>query len=541
MGIYDYNGHYAEESKKLYGNAIFLARHFNNRDVSLANTGNWKELSAKELGYKHHNMFNFLFDGLFYGEKISTTITANAMVLGEYDNSGKLISIGITFRGTSMKGWESVPDNVNNFKLTIDGYGKAYTLTAFGHLLDAVAAYAKAHNLTGKDILISGHSQGGMAVNSMAELSSEHWGGFYNTSNYIAFASPVQNQSVIPPVLNIGYQNDPVFRLFDGWKSNWKSLVCHYKTHTSTSDNIISFNDAYAGGHIFNSLTSGDAWEAHNGELYRSGFDRIMNSKFYDLTELDSHIIVSNLSSAMQNTSWVEDYFWLNGPTFIIGSNQDDQIAGDNENDYLEGLGGNDKFKDPGGYNIIDGGEGVNSFILSKSINKYSFAKDHDNTLYIRDSDNKFSILYNIDTVIDSNDISYDARGKEPFSNNSDTWLFGSMGDDKIKGIKGSIFIGGEGNDLLISEKILIPLIGDFLTNTILDESTFIFTGNFGHDQIKGYSSHDALLFMGVKEEPTSSKYHIESNGVDTTIVANENSVTLLGIKPDQLGEITFT
>ena len=53
-------------------------------------------------------------------------------------------------------------------------------------------AFATANGLSGKDVLVSGHSLGGLAVNSMADLSNHTWAGFYQHANYVAYASPTQ-------------------------------------------------------------------------------------------------------------------------------------------------------------------------------------------------------------------------------------------------------------------------------------------------------------------------------------------------------------
>ena len=74
-------------------------------------------------------------------------------------------------------------------------------------------------------MLVSGHSLGGLAVNSLADLSNDKWAGFYQDSNYIAYASPTQSST--DKVLNVGYENDPVFRALDGSSFNLSSVGVH--------------------------------------------------------------------------------------------------------------------------------------------------------------------------------------------------------------------------------------------------------------------------------------------------------------------------
>ncbi|MBL3450091.1 polyurethanase, partial [Klebsiella pneumoniae] len=72
-----------------------------------------------------------------------------------------------------------------------------------------------------------------------------NWGGFYAQSNYVAFASPTQYEAG-GKVINIGYENDPVFRALDGTTLTGASLGVHDAPHASATNNIVNFNDHYA-------------------------------------------------------------------------------------------------------------------------------------------------------------------------------------------------------------------------------------------------------------------------------------------------------
>lgn len=92
---------------------------------------------------------------------------------------------------------------------------------------------------------------------------------------------------------------------------------------------------------------------------------RIASSDFYDLTSKDSTIVVSSLSEATRETTWVQD---LNryaekhtGNTFIFGTEGNDLLKGGAGNDFLEGGAGDDRFRDDGGYNILLGGRAITS------------------------------------------------------------------------------------------------------------------------------------------------------------------------------------
>nr|BFE97149.1 hypothetical protein GCM10020185_76850 [Pseudomonas brassicacearum subsp. brassicacearum] len=135
-------------------------------------------------------------------------------------------------------------------------------------------------------MLVSGHSLGGLAVNSLADLSASKWSGFYSSANYIAYASPTQSST--DKVLNIGYENDPVFRALDGSTFNLASVGVHDGQQESATNNIVSFNDHYAST-AWNvlpfSILNIPTWISHLPTGYGDGMGRIMGSVFYDLTE----------------------------------------------------------------------------------------------------------------------------------------------------------------------------------------------------------------------------------------------------------------
>ncbi len=204
----------------------------------------WTPISADQLGYAGKVDGR----GTFFGEKAGYT-TAQVEILGKYDAEGHLQEIGVSFRGTSgprenLIG-DSIGDVINDLMAALGpkDYAKNYVGEAFGNLLGDVAKFAQAHGLTGNDVLVSGHSLGGLAVNSLADLSASKWSGFYSSANYIAYASPTQSST--DKVLNIGYENDPVFRALDGSTFNLASVGVHDGQQESATNNIVSFNDHY--------------------------------------------------------------------------------------------------------------------------------------------------------------------------------------------------------------------------------------------------------------------------------------------------------
>jgi len=522
----------------------------------------WTPISASQLGYTGKVDGR----GTFFGEKAGYT-TAQVEILGKYDATGHLTEIGVSFRGTSGPREnlivDSIGDAINDLMAALGpkDYAKNYAGEAFGNLLGDVAKFAQAHGLSGKDVLVSGHSLGGLAVNSLADLSASKWSGFYNNANYIAYASPTQSNT--DKVLNIGYENDPVFRALDGSTFNLASVGVHDTQQESATNNIVSFNDHYASA-TWNvlpfSILNIPTWISHLPTGYGEGMGRILGSAFYELTEKDSTVIVANLSDPARSNTWVQD---LNrnaethtGSTFIIGTDKDDLIQGGQGNDFLEGRAGNDTFRDGGGYNVILGGQGSNSLQLQQSINDFSVARDGAGTLYLRDAHGGISIARDIGTLVSKESGLFWGLFKDEVSHSVTTdgllagshltayassvqgsaandtlvarasgdWLFGQDGNDTLVGGKGNdVFVGGAGNDLMQSGG---------------GNDTFIFNGAFGQDRISGFDAGDKLVFIGVQGAGSGYDYsqHLSQVGSDTLLKVGDSSVTLVGVNLGQLG-----
>lgn len=514
----------------------------------------WSPISAQQLGYAGKVDQR----GTFFGEKPGYE-SAQVEILGKYNPDGQLNAIGIGFRGTSGPResliTDSIGDAISDLLAAIGpaDYAKNYTGNAFDVLLGKVAAFAAGQGLAGKDVLVSGHSLGGLAVNSLADLSGDHWSGFYRDARYIAFASPTQSETTAN-VLNIGYENDPVFRALNGSDFSLSSLGVHDAHQPSATNNIVSFNDHYAST-AWNlmpfSIANVSTWVTHLPSGYESGMNRIVDSAFYDLTHKDSTIVVANLSNPARENTWVQD---LNrnaekhtGSTLIIGSDGNDLIQGGRGNDFLEGRDGNDTFRDSGGYNIILGGKGVNTLDLQQSLNRVDVVNDGQGTLYLRDSHGGITMARDISLLVSdepgwlglSKSVSHRVADDGLWAGTSRTdythsvnagpgdstlkageqghWLLGQGGNDHLIGSAGNdVFIGGAGNDLLES---------------VGGTNTFIFSGHFGHDTVLGYQPADSLVFLGVEGgHEADYRAHATASGQDTVLSFGSDSVTLVGV-----------
>ena len=514
----------------------------------------WSPISAQQLGYAGKVDQR----GTFFGEKPGYD-SAQVEILGKYDADGQLTAIGIGFRGTSGPREslisDSIGDAISDLLAAIGpaDYAKNYTGNAFDSLLGKVAAFAGSQGLAGKDVLVSGHSLGGLAVNSLADLSGDHWSGFYRDASYIAFASPTQS-TVTSNVLNIGYENDPVFRALNGSDFSLSSLGVHDANQASATNNIVSFNDHYASV-AWNlmpfSIANVSTWVTHLPSGYESGMNRILDSAFYDLTHKDSTIVVANLSNPARENNWVQD---LNrnaekhtGTTLIIGSEGNDLIQGGRGNDFLEGRDGNDSFRDSGGYNIILGGKGVNTLDLQQSLNRVDVVNDGQGTLYVRDNHGGITLARDISLLVSdepgwlglSKAVSYRVADDGLWAGNSRTDYTHSVnagpGDSTLKaGDHGDWLLGQGGNDHLLGSAgndVFIGGAGDDLLESVGGSNTFVFSGHFGNDTLLGYQPADRLVFLGVEGgHEADYRAHASVSGNDTVLSFGSDSVTLVGV-----------
>ena len=514
----------------------------------------WSPISAQQLGYAGKVDQR----GTFFGEKPGYD-SAQVEILGKYDADGQLTAIGIGFRGTSGPResliTDSIGDAISDLLAAIGpaDYAKNYTGNAFDSLLGKVAAFAGSQGLAGKDVLVSGHSLGGLAVNSLADLSGDHWSGFYRDASYIAFASPTQS-TVTSNVLNIGYENDPVFRALNGSDFSLSSLGVHDANQASATNNIVSFNDHYASV-AWNlmpfSIANVSTWVTHLPSGYESGMNRILDSAFYDLTHKDSTIVVANLSNPARENNWVQD---LNrnaekhtGTTLIIGSEGNDLIQGGRGNDFLEGRDGNDSFRDSGGYNIILGGKGVNTLDLQQSLNRVDVVNDGQGTLYVRDNHGGITLARDISLLVSdepgwlglSKAVSHRVADDGLWAGNSRTDYTHSVnagpGDSTLKaGDHGDWLLGQGGNDHLLGSAgndVFIGGAGDDLLESVGGSNTFVFSGHFGNDTLLGYQPADRLVFLGVEGgHEADYRAHASVSGNDTVLSFGSDSVTLVGV-----------
>lgn len=171
MGVFDYKGMKGDPAKALLSNALALSEYAYDSTGQPLATGGWAPIGAQALGVTQH----VDKQGTFWGET-ALAPSANVEILGQYDGLGRLIAMGIAFRGTSFGlTWDGAGDVASDLAAAaLPGYAANYAKFAFSALLENVARYAASQGLSGKDILVTGHSLGALGANSLATLSHDH-------------------------------------------------------------------------------------------------------------------------------------------------------------------------------------------------------------------------------------------------------------------------------------------------------------------------------------------------------------------------------
>ncbi|SMD05918.1 triacylglycerol lipase [Fulvimarina manganoxydans] len=470
------------------------------------------------------------FDGYYI---IESPITgrlysgAQAQILEQRDESGAVTRLSVTFAGTNSL--LDLPDytQLNSGEIAPN----------MEPILAAVRDYAIAKGVDASDVLVTGYSLGAAYTNIMAEYADSLAGGFFANSSYIAHAVPeIYDEG--DRVLNIGYENDIVHRAAGDAGSlqdaleNAPGLIGQDYSLESSTDNLILFSDDYAnpawpyGPFALYNIPGG--WSAHVQGLLVNSIERIAASSFYEFTERDSLVIVSNLSALQRSTIFVEDKDTAasnpnhcGDSAFLIGTDFDDRLAGKGGNDYFEGFAGNDIFQTGTGADRVEGGRGLDTLQLQGDMSDWTVTRLGDGTIAFVSQDYGIDIASGIERVtflaagplhldrhydIADNrleDRSYSGwldfldrdvaftssrQGTGGDDHLSGSLVFGLAGDDVLSGTwRSDVLHGGTGNDRLAGGGG-----NDFLYGA---EGADVLSGGGGNDLLNGGLGDDVFVF----------------------------------------------
>jgi hypothetical protein len=246
----------------------------------------------------------------------------------------------VAFRGT-----DGLSDTLHYPELLTGTY-----IHHYDPLLYALSANAP----SGAAFAFTGVSLGGGATNLLADIASEAFGGRFAAATFVGFASPII--STAAGILNLGFENDPVYKAVNG-----------YADFPSSLDNLVLATSEYMTGNYDGYLPLD--YYAHSSALGFEALSRLSQSVFYDVMASDSVVIFD------ANAGFVQDVMpgRENTGAFYLGENIADSIAGRNGNDFLEGFGGNDTLNGGAGDDALAGGAGADVLIGGPGADRYVF------------------------------------------------------------------------------------------------------------------------------------------------------------------------
>lgn len=547
MGLFNYKSYVRAEMNELVSSSYNLAVYSNHGKVlglgsflaseifakhpdkvdyspSALNKG-WRDITVEELRLSE----DYVDSRGFY--RLPSPITGSPAsgfgpqlkVVGLFDEQQNLQKIAISFCGTN-----DICDIVDYTQLN---NGKV--LSEAENLLKSIRDFAVSNGLNGEDVIVTGYSLGGGLTNIMARLSESLADGFYANSDYISWASPLIFDCD-ERVLNIGFENDPVFRVlgdesgfWDAIKAMGPGLTTLDREYDSSPDNIVLYTDIY-GSFFWNIIPFSvlalplGSWSAHFAGSKTDAFERILGAQFYDYMSPDSTVIVDEQSDWTSWYSWVHDKGddSRERPVFIIGNDGNNLLAGGLGGDYIEGAGGDDKIEPGEGANRIDGGCGYDILLLSDVMDDWNIYRVSDGTLFFHSergaglteatgiealsflgdwrsklspyqikeeqiTDHRYLLKWRNEDV----DYGIHTEGSIGDDSLSGNIIFGLDGNDILRsaGGGGSLLHGGRGNDYLHGSSGNDELYG-------AEGNDWLYGGG-GNNYLYGGTGHDVFIF----------------------------------------------
>lgn len=524
MGLYDYRDFSSEESAKLVDltHQIAVATNLTGfPDISgllgnglltggetdVSHPDGWRALSAGELGLPD-SIVDILGFIKLKGPLLGYLPTGPQLqVMVKEDANGNVTGLAISYAATN-----SIVD--------IPDYAQLNTgemAAAMEPVLQAVRDYAIANGVAGEDVMVTGYSLGGGYTNVQARFADTLAGGFFKDSLYVGHAAPVVYEDD-DRVLNVGYENDVVHRATGDAQSFWGAvfqadplLQNSDRALQSSNDNVVIFDGAYIGAPItlaIDSILNPLAWWAHLGGALTDATARIGQSTYYEYTERDSVVVVSNLGAIARKTFWVGDKEsptsnHFGDPAFIVGTRFDDKLHDGAANDWLDGGAGNDLIRVSSGLNRVDGGEGRDTLRLQGNASDFTVYRLADGSLAFK-SANGLTIAENIEEVefatpylfglleskaqysVQSNRLEDERWSLFEWGDRDIAYASATQGDARDNTLSGRNVFGLDGNDRLTGTAQSDLLHGG--------EGRDILTGGAGDDRLYGAEDADILI-----------------------------------------------
>jgi Ca2+-binding RTX toxin-like protein len=427
----------------------------------------WNVITPQQLGVSSQ-----FWDGIYF-----TNDGASAIVLQQGNNWI------VSFRGADG------PDDILRYpELEFGTY-----INHFQPLLNAVALNAP----EGTHFSFTGASLGGGATNQMANIVGSQFAGEFASATFVAFASPII--STAHGILNLGFENDPIYKALSG-----------YNDFPSSLDNLVLATSQYMGGN-YDGLHPPDDY-AHNAALSSAALAQLQSSVFFDQMNPDSVVVFDAFSGVVQDITPGRE----NTGIFYLGQNAPDIIIGRNGDDHIEGFAGDDTLLGGAGNDVLSGG--TNNDVVYGNLGA--------DVIYGNlDQDTLFGGQVN-DTIYggQGNDVVYGNLGSDIiYGNFGGDFVFGGQGEDGL--------FGGQGNDTINGN------LGNDTQFGNLGADRFIFGQGSGADVVMdfNFAEGDRLDVQGQTHVTSTA-----ASGWAIISLSGGGTIEMVGITPPQLSDSFF-
>jgi Ca2+-binding RTX toxin-like protein len=184
------------------------------------------------------------------------------------------------------------------------------------------------------------------------------------------------------------------------------------------------------------------------------------------------------------------------------GNNRDNNLYGTMQGDFINGKGGNDYIDGKGGDDELEGDDGDDTIL----------GGDGNDTISGDDGNDKISGDGGDDIIFGGSSSESEYPGDELFGGTGNDVIYGGSGVEEIYGNEGlDTIYPGTGNDTIYNDHELTP-----------EQDIFIFEkpteGNFGQDNLWGYTHDDLIIFSGYDEtDYTLDKYGLQAVQISFT------------------------
>ena len=463
--------------------------------------------------------FAFTSGGLYHGF-IDAPGSLQDQKTGGFGNSNALLlkqgsTLVIAFRGTDAD------DNSIAAGQAFTGDGAWYHYEAFRPLIEAALAYAADTGNGIDNIIVAGHSLGGLMADIFTAVDAKRFadlpnitgnlkivsiaspgiiadaftdsaqGFFNNQDSSVAQVSGGQLTLVNPDPYYIAIQHNKD-RVADSINAQYDSAL-EALLHDLNPVDQLQDNVHFTNGlkifmpnlsnldvdYHYNNLPDRGFGTHHNEGIYLHNHDAITNSS------LLPHFLNQKIIVGVGDYGHMKDN-WLNEP---IDDNGVRTLQGSTQAEFLLGLEGNDRILGGGGSDLIDGGTGNDDLVGGAGADRMDGGAGADRANYSGSTvgvrvnlltnvntggEAQGDLLYSIEQVSGSN-----TRADFLVGNTFANRLFGNGGNDALQGDAGNDrLLGGIGNDTL----------NGGTGNDVL-------SGDAGNDRLVGGLGDDSFLF----------------------------------------------